>query len=245
MLIPIDFHCHSSYSDGIPSPGEIAEKCNRDNIVAVITDHNEIRGSINLFEKHNVATIPAIEVGSSEGLELLVYFKDYSELEDFFIRCIEPFRNKRRMVKLSTSIKDILEKLQDYNAFTSLAHPFALKKKSIKRHDPKFISDLLSKIDAIEIYNGELTQNMNKKASELNKKINKKITIGSDSHAITTVGTVSAVMDVKNKTNYELYNSLNVNSFNELLFTKLDNIGHIKTMWTIGLKHTKYYFEKR
>jgi predicted metal-dependent phosphoesterase TrpH len=245
MNIQIDFHCHSSYSDGVATPKEIAEKCKSDNIVAVITDHNEIRGSIMLSEKYNSTTIPGIEVGSSEGLELLVYFKDFSELEDFYIHGIEPFRNKRRMVKLRTSINDILDKLQDYNAFTSLAHPFALKKKSIRRHDPKFIEDVLHRIDAIEVYNGELTQKMNEKASELNNKINKKITLGSDSHAITTIGSVSAILDVKNKTSYDLYNSLNVNSFNELLFSKLNNVGHLKTLLTIGLKHTKYYFEKR
>ena len=244
MLISIDFHCHSSYSDGIPSPREIAEKCTKDNIIAVITDHNEIRGSINLFEKYNVATIPGIEVGSSEGLELLVYFKNFFDLEDFYVSCIEPVRNERRMVVLKISLKDILEKLQNYNAFTSLAHPFALKKKSIEKHDSTYIRDILSKTDAIEIFNGELTRKMNNKASELNKIIKKKITLGSDSHTISSIGTVYAILDVENVTNNNLYEGLVVNSFNELFFSKTNNIGHLKTLFTIGLKHTKYYLKK-
>jgi len=54
MILPIDLHCHSTFSDGMASIVQIEEKCQRENISVMLTDHNEIRGSLKLQAQKKV-----------------------------------------------------------------------------------------------------------------------------------------------------------------------------------------------
>jgi asparagine synthase (glutamine-hydrolysing) len=63
-----DLHLHSNYSDGLMSVETIFQKAKELNISVVITDHNEIRGSIELFEK----TLPPM----SEYIDIKTYMTE-------------------------------------------------------------------------------------------------------------------------------------------------------------------------
>ncbi|MCA9055713.1 MAG: PHP domain-containing protein, partial [Planctomycetaceae bacterium] len=87
----VDLHSHSRYSDGTATLVDIETACDRQRIGVALTDHNEIRGSIRLSEREKIWSIPAIEVGTIEGLEFLVYFRDPGQLEHYFIHGVDPF----------------------------------------------------------------------------------------------------------------------------------------------------------
>jgi len=79
----IDLHSHSIFSDGRANIHQKEEKCLRENFSVVLTDHNEIRGSIRLIERGRIITLPVLEAGTKEGLEFLIYFNSVEDIEYF------------------------------------------------------------------------------------------------------------------------------------------------------------------
>ena len=70
----VDTHFHSSYSDGLNRIDKIVERARRLGIGIAITDHNEIRGALEIDQYKDVLSIPGIELTVAEGSHLLVYF---------------------------------------------------------------------------------------------------------------------------------------------------------------------------
>ena len=72
----IDTHVHSKCSDGSASISSIMKKAKKKAYGIAITDHNEIKGSLEAFKKSNSKTpvIPALEVSTSTGPHLLLFF---------------------------------------------------------------------------------------------------------------------------------------------------------------------------
>ncbi len=243
MQTKYDLHFHSNYSDGVASIEDIEEKCLRENIGVVLTDHNEIRGSLKLLERNNIVTIPAIEAGTKEGIELLIYFKNPSELEEFYKKQIEPFRVKRFMVKLKNSAEAMLEAANDMDTFVSLAHPYAFKKKSVDKHtNNPMLNYLYEGIDAVEIFNGSLSRAQNNKALSLKDKLGKKFTLGSDGHEIESLGLINVELkkDYLINDSQTLYDELKANNFAR--YTVSTKVKKMKTGWIITKNHTKYFF---
>ena len=71
----VDIHVHTDYSDGNFSVRELVKKCKRRKIGACVTDHNYIKGSVELCSS-DVFSVPSIEVTSRDCMDLLVYFYD-------------------------------------------------------------------------------------------------------------------------------------------------------------------------
>lgn len=245
MQTKYDLHFHSNYSDGMASIEEIEEKCLKENLGVVLTDHNEIRGSLKLFERNNIVTVPAIEAGTKEGIELLIYFKKPEDLEEFYKKQIEPFRVKRFMVKLKNSAEAILEAANEFETFVSLAHPYAFKKKSVDKHiNTSMLAYMYEYIDAIEIFNGSLSLAQNRKAESLKNNLGKNFTLGSDGHELESL----SLINVEFKNNHlindsnALYDELKANNFAR--YTVSTKVKKLKTGWIITKNHTKYFFGK-
>ncbi len=238
-----DLHYHSNFSDGMASIIDIEEKCLRENMGVILTDHNEIRGSLKLLERNKILTVPAIEAGTKEGLEFLIYFKRPEDLEFFYVKQIEPFRYKRFMVKMKNYVEPILEAANDLDTFISLAHPYAFKKKSVDKHlnNPNMLNYMYDNIDAIEIFNGSLFKEINEKALMLKNKINKKITLGSDGHEISSLGLVNVTFEKENIIfSEDLYEELKNNNFSSYITST--KVNKVNTGWIITKNHTKYFF---
>ncbi len=190
----VDLHTHSRYSDGLPSLEQIEDHCLRREMAVALTDHNEIRGSVELKNRDRIACIPGVEVGSKEGLEFLVYFQDPADLEDYYRRAVEPGLLSRFMVRSKIGSVECLDVAREMGAFVSLAHPFAFGRKSLEfqKKSPKtaasFVDDVLSRVDAVEYFNGGVPAGVNRQAAELIERLGKPITVGSDSHRLKTFG---------------------------------------------------------
>lgn len=58
-----DMHFHTAYSDGKVNIPQLVKKIERLNIGVAITDHNEIKGAIEISKYENIKSIPGIEMG--------------------------------------------------------------------------------------------------------------------------------------------------------------------------------------
>src|SRR5262245_5294041 len=116
----VDTHIHTHYSDGLAGIPRIERFCASRGIGVAVTDHNEIRGATSIFERERVPAIPAIEVGTEEGIDLLVYFPAPELLEDFFRTAIEPNLRSRFMVRSWVRATDCLHTAREMDAYVSL-----------------------------------------------------------------------------------------------------------------------------
>src|SRR5688572_3701118 len=186
MDLLIDTHVHTRYSDGTAGIPRIERHCRDRGMGLAVTDHNEIRGAVHLFERERVPAIPGIEVGTEEGVDLLVYFDSAQLLEDFFREAVEPFLRTRFMVRSWIRTLRCLQCAKEMGGYISLAHPFALGRKSLDyqhgRHGKPFVQTIMECVDAIELYNGGVHRQANLKASEYAAVAGKRLTVGSDAH---------------------------------------------------------------
>lgn len=195
LAMSMDMHLHSNYSDASENTIDIiTDKFKQLEMGACICDHNEIRGSIELFERGEICTIPSIEIGSLERLEFLLYFPTPGDLEDYYIRNVEPYKKSRYFAKLDRSFEELIPAAKEFHAAVGLPHPFAPSWKNInhgrKRKAKLFAQKFFSNIDLVEVINGHLTQKRNKKAFILAEMLEKSPIAGSDSHLLDTLGSV-------------------------------------------------------
>ncbi len=188
----MDMHVHTTYSDASITIDELVEAAERRRLGVSVCDHNEIRGSIRLWETGRVVTVPGIEIGSLERLEFLCYFDSPELLEEFFVQHVEPFKKHRFFAKLSKSFTYLVPAAKEMGALVGLPHPFAPGWKNFnfnavrrqKLTDPAF----LKQIDLIEVINSHMPDNRNFKAFMLSELIQKGVTAGSDAHRIIEIG---------------------------------------------------------
>ncbi len=248
-MLLVDLHSHSRYSDGTASLVDIEDAARRRHIGVALTDHNEIRGAVTLRERDRVATIPAIEVGTKEGLEFLVYFRDPAELEDYYVRWVEPYLLTRFMVRSNVKSLAAVEGARDLGGYISLAHPFAPGRKSIDAHRRKgprgarFVEDVLTQVDAIELFNGGVLRRSNLRAEGFSVDIEKPFTAGSDSHHISSLGSCGVRFECSEcPCGKDLFDKLARNGGHEVVTLQG---GHFRTVPIIAMRHTLFFMRGR
>ena len=242
----VDMHVHTHHSDGQPSIVDVEERCLRENHGAIITDHNEIRGSVSLFERGRVPTLAGIEVGTEEGFEFLTYFDSPAALEEFYVRAIEPYLLERFMVRSKIKSLDALACARDLGAWITLAHPFAFGRKSLRFQEKKrgqgFCDAVLEQVDALELFNGGIPKGANRKAETLIH-AGKLLTSGSDSHVLDTYGTSGVWFPRENESAQEMLAHLQSPEQMDL------QTGHhcsvARTVMMIAINHTKFFMRGR
>jgi predicted metal-dependent phosphoesterase TrpH len=245
----VDLHSHSRYSDGTATLEDVESTCLRQGIGVSLTDHNEIRGAIRLCERERIWSVPGIEVGTIEGLEFLIYFRDPGDLERYFIKAVDPYLLSRFMVRSRARSLDVIEEAHDMGGYVSLAHPFAPGRKSIEFHRQKgpqesvFIERMLTAIDAIERFNGGVLRRSNSRAEEFSVGVEKPFTAGSDSHHVSTLGSCGVVFSRETvPSQAELHGALVSNAGLELVSRQGT---HYRTVPIIALQHTLFFVRGR
>ncbi len=247
--LTIDLHCHSHFSDGVPTVQAMEDWCLKQQAGLAITDHNEVRGALRMAERNRVPNLPGIEVGTQEGLEFLVYFPDAATLEQFYQRAVEPHLYSRFMVRSRVKGLDCLEHARGLGAFVSLAHPFALGRKSIGRHlarvrSKQFAESVLQQVDAIEVFNAGIPGIANRRAAAFYGGIEKIATLGSDAHTLNDLGNAGVTMlGTGDSRGSELFSQLQSGTFQPL--TKLIYSSLMKTVAVIAWKHTSFFVLSR
>lgn len=110
----VDFHTHSTCSDGLLTPTEMVHRAFRNDVQYFsLTDHDTVSGLYEAkkeAEKLGVKFIPGIELSTSrnkESIHILGYFTDESYMNPEFIKFLDELKNMRYY-----RAKAIVEKLK-------------------------------------------------------------------------------------------------------------------------------------
>lgn len=236
----VDMHCHSVHSDGAATISRILSKCKKMNIGVAITDHNEISGSVDAFNKKTdeCMIIPAIEVKSIENIDILFYFYDIDDLKIFFKKEILPFRRKfLTLSKTTISLKNLINLKNKYECVLCVAHPFGYGMRAGASSSMKKYEKYLKDVDVFEAMNGGTVRANNKLSIDYIRRNNKAFTGGSDAHSIYPLGNVVTVSkkkgvkeflnSIKNNETYVIGQELRFHKFHEYFLYGINRIENV------------------
>ena len=115
-MIKIDFHTHSTSSDGIMTPKEVVERANNNCVkYLALTDHDTISGleeASLTAKKLGLLFIPGIELSTThnkESIHILGFFKDKSYMDNNFVEYLRTLKDKRkiRAEKIVQKLKEV------------------------------------------------------------------------------------------------------------------------------------------
>jgi len=188
----VDMHFHSRYSDGNDNVKSIARFASKLGIGLAITDHNTIKGAVEINNYKNILTIPGIEVTSKEGSHILIYFYRLEKLKIFYHKDIEPFLGNNLMSSILLTMEEIIKRARRYDALIIFPHPYCAVYTGVC--NPYFPQERLNKlfdtVDGVEVLNGGNLNKWNLQCSLLGFNLNKAITGGSDGHTLKYLGGV-------------------------------------------------------
>lgn len=187
-----DLHFHSTYSDGLSSVDKIAQRALELGIGIAITDHNDIRGALEIEQYPDVPSIPGIEVTSSEGSHLLVYFYDSRELKRFYRQSVAPYMGHGIMSSLGLSLSQLIERARRHHCLIVFPHPYSAMYTGVyNAHFSKAqIQQLLESADGVEAINANNLKKWNLKSALLGFNLGKAMVGGSDGHALSHMASV-------------------------------------------------------
>jgi predicted metal-dependent phosphoesterase TrpH len=186
----VDMHFHSYHSDGYDPIPAIANQARLLDIGIAVTDHNEIRGALELANHTDLLTIPGIEVTSVEGSHLLIYFYTPRDLEHFYRHTVLPAMGADVMSSTALEVESIIEAARQYPSVVVLPHPYSTAYTGI--HNSYFTDERLGAIyemvDGVEVINAENMNKWNLKSTVLGFNLGRGITGGSDGHRLAQMG---------------------------------------------------------
>jgi predicted metal-dependent phosphoesterase TrpH len=242
----VDTHVHTHYSDGLAGIPRIERFCRDRGMGIAVTDHNEIRGSTSLYERERAPVLPGIEVGTEEGVDLLVYFATADALEEFYLDAVEPFLRTRFMVRSWIQSERCLQVAKEMDGYVSLAHPFALGRKSLDyqhgRRGKPFVQTIMDGVDAIELHNGGVHKKANFKAQLYAQRCGKRLTVGSDSHRLGTIGSCGTYLNTQSGySSPALFEDLKHAADLRFKVKGSASAAHLPLLGIIALKHTRHF----
>jgi len=186
----VDLHFHSKYSDGKNTVSAIARKALELGIGIAITDHNEIKGAVEIDKYRGILNIPGIEVTSREGTHLLIYFYEIKSLKKFYKKDIQPNMGHDIMSSTRLEMEEIIRRARVFETIVVFPHPYSATFTGIQ--NTYFSEDRLERlfemVDGIEVINAENLNKWNLRSALLGFNLDKGITGGSDGHRLPQMG---------------------------------------------------------
>ncbi len=186
----VDPHFHTHYSDGFNSVEAVVKRARELNIGIAITDHNDIRGAIELNRYKSILNIPGIEVTSLEGTHVLVYFYDVNSLKAFYKTDIRPNMGHDIMSSTKLEMETIIERARQFESVVVFPHPYSATFTGI--HNSYFPEDRLEQlfrmVDGVEVINAENLNKWNLRSALLGFNLDIGVTGGSDGHRLAQMG---------------------------------------------------------
>jgi predicted metal-dependent phosphoesterase TrpH len=187
----VDMHFHSKFSFDSSTPVEaIVKRAQELGVRVALTDHNSIGGVLAAQRIAPDVVMPAIEICTAEGKDVIPYFYSASELEDFYTRTLKPCLRRKTSIQSNAStmpMAELLDELRSRNCVVSLPHPFAVP----PRRSYRFFSanrQLLKQVHAFEVINQTMLHKQNLSAVGWAMQFDKSMVGGSDGHNIHPLG---------------------------------------------------------
>lgn len=183
-------HFHSHHSDGHNSIDQISETVRHLGIGIGMTDHNAIRGAVEMDAHRDIFSIPGIEVTSVEGSHVLIYFYAIGDLERFYAQTIVPAMGTDVMSSTSLEMETIIESARRFPCVVVFPHPYSAAYSGIQNSyfSESRLMTLYEMVDGIEVINAENMNKWNLQSTVLGFNIGKGITGGSDGHRVAQMG---------------------------------------------------------
>ncbi len=187
-----DMHFHTCHTDGRDTVQTIASRASALGIGIAITDHNDIRGALEMDKHKGVASIPGIEITSREGTHILVYFEQVPHLKKFYSKYIKPLLGFDVMSSTRLSMEEIVHCAKLFPSVTIFPHPYCVAYTGIcnLNFEQHRLERLLESVDGVEVINAENVHRWNLKCALLGARLGKSITGGSDGHSLYHMGKV-------------------------------------------------------
>lgn len=186
----VDLHFHSRHSDGKNPVAAIARRARRLGIGIAVTDHNEIKGAVEIDGFKEGFSIPGIEITSREGTHLLVYFYDIDSLRDFYARHVKPHMGPEIMSSTALAMEALIDRARTYESLIVFPHPYSATFTGVC--NPYFSerrrARLFAKVDGFEVINAENLNKWNLRSALLGFNLGKAVTGGSDGHRLPQMG---------------------------------------------------------
>ena len=196
----VDLHFHSNHSDGKNPVSSIAKRARELGIGIAITDHNEIKGAVELDRYREIFNIPGIEITSREGTHLLIYFYDLKSLKRFYKKDVKPSMGHDVMSSTSLEMEDIIRRARAFETIVVFPHPYSATFTGIQ--NTYFPEDRLRRlfemVDGIEVINAENLNKWNLRSALLGFNLDTCITGGSDGHRLPQRGRAVCCAPCKN-----------------------------------------------
>ncbi len=187
-----DMHFHTCFTDGRDTIRAIAARARTLEIGVAITDHNDIRGALEMDQYRDVSSIPGIEITSREGTHILVYFYQLDQLKKFYFKYVKPFLGHDVMSSTRLSMEEIVHCAKLFPSVTIFPHPYCVAYTGIcnLNFDESRLERLLEAVDGVEVINAENIHRWNLRCALLGFHLKKAITGGSDGHSLYHMGKV-------------------------------------------------------
>ena len=158
-MIAIDFHVHSFFSfDSLTAPQEILRKARVKGLNGVaVTDHDTIEGGL-ATARLNTDPDFLVIVGAE-------YTTEVGDIIGLFLSHEIASREPSELIK----------NIHDQQGLVLLPHPF---------HGHRLPSEIVEKVDIVEVFNARETPENNQKALTFAKRLNKPGLCGSDAHLL-------------------------------------------------------------
>jgi len=170
--------------------GSIAKRALELGIGIAITDHNEIKGAVEIDQYQNCFNIPGIEVTSREGTHLLVYFYDIGSLKQFYQKDVRPYMGHDIMSSTRLEMEDIIQRARSFESVLVFPHPYSATFTGIQNtyFSEERLERIFEMVDGIEVINAENLNKWNLRSAILGFNLGKGITGGSDGHRLPQMG---------------------------------------------------------
>lgn len=195
----VDMHFHTRYSDGLNKVRQIVKRVRQWGIGIAITDHNDIRGPIEIDDYKDILSIPGVEITSHEGSHLLVYFYSVDSLKHFFKEHIQPNMGNGPMSSIALPMEEIIERARKFKTVVILPHPYCAAYTGVCNSQFSVFrrKRLFDLVDGVEAINSENLTKWNLQCAVLAFNLDRAVTGGSDGHALYQIGKVVSYADCK------------------------------------------------
>ena len=193
----VDLHFHSRYSDGSNTVQQIVHRARELGIGIAITDHNEIRGAVELDSYPDILSIPGIEITSLEGTHILIYFYNIGDLQAFYENDVRPYMGNGVMSSTALRMEDVIQRARTYETVIIFPHPDCAIYTGICNFffSPERLNRLFDMVDGVEVINSSNLKKWNLRCALLGFNLDKAITGGSDGHSVKHLGKAVSVAD--------------------------------------------------